>query len=109
MSILRIWRGFTTPEKAEAYVNLLRTTHFPNIATRRIPGFQRIELATRPDGDRVEVRTLMWFDSLEAVKAYAGPDYERAALAPTAEDLLTEPDLTVAHFTLQAEADALPA
>ena len=105
MSILRIWRGFTTPEKAEAYIHLLRTTHFPNIAARRIPGFQRIELASRPDGDRVEVRTLMWFDSLEAVKAYAGPDFERAAISPAAQGLLTEPDALVAHFELTASAD----
>lgn len=107
MTILRIWRGFTTPEKADAYETLLRTTHFPNIAAKRIPGFRRIELVKRREGDRVEVRTLMWFDSLDAVKAYAGPDYERAVLAPTAEDLLTEPDAFVSHFEVAVGVDSL--
>lgn len=105
MTILRIWRGRTTPEKADAYERLLQETHFPSIAARRIPGFRRIELARRPDGELVEFRTLMWFDSMEAVKAYAGPDFERAAISPAAQGLLTEPDAFVAHFELTASAD----
>ena len=109
MTILRIWRGFTTPDKAIAYEALLRTRHFAAIAAKRIPGFRRIELLKRTVGDRVEFRTIMWFDDLEAVKAYAGPDHERAAIAPGAEDLLTEPDTFVAHFELALGVDALEA
>jgi hypothetical protein len=52
VTILRIWRGFTTPEKADAYETLLRSSHFPNIAAKRIPGFRRIELVKRREGDR---------------------------------------------------------
>lgn len=106
-TILRIWRGLTTPDKADDYETLLRETHFPAIAARGIPGFRRIELARRPEGALVEFRTLMWFDSMEAVKAYAGADYERAALAPRAETLLTQPDAFVAHFEVAASADGV--
>lgn len=108
MAILRIWRGFTTPEKADSYEDLLRTVHFPRLATRAIPGFRRIELVRRTDGNRVEFRTLMWFDDLASVSAYAGPDISRAALAPGAEDLLTEPDPFVAHFEIPLAVDGRP-
>ena len=106
MTIVRVWQGQTTADKADDYEQLLRNVHFPRIAARRIPGFQRIELHRRTLADGVEFMTVMWFDSMAAVQAYAGPDVERAAIAPEAESLLTAPDRFVRHFELATSATA---
>jgi antibiotic biosynthesis monooxygenase (ABM) superfamily enzyme len=86
--ISRIWFGWTTTQNAEAYEKLLKTEIFPGIVAKKIPGFRRIELARRPDGDEVEFVTTMWFDSMEAVKAFAGERYQTAVVPPAARALL---------------------
>ena len=80
--ICRIWHGWTSPANADAYERLLRTEIFHTIAARGIRGYQGIELLRRPAGDSVEFVTLMWFESLDAVRAFAGPDYEVAVVPP---------------------------
>lgn len=101
--VLRVWRGRTDPERARLYEQLMLTTHLPSIAARRIPGLRRIELAKRVAGAQVEFMTVMHFDSKQAVREYAGPEPERAAIAPAAIGLLTDPDITVAHFEILAD------
>jgi antibiotic biosynthesis monooxygenase (ABM) superfamily enzyme len=70
--ICRIWHGWTTPENAGAYEHLLRSEIFRRIAERGIPGYRGIELLRRVAGDSVEFVTLMWFDSVEDVRGFAG-------------------------------------
>ena len=81
--VSRIWHGWTMPEKADAYEQLLRSEIFEGILGRRIAGFRGIELLRRDSGGEVEFVTLMWFDSLEAVKTFAGADYEAAVVPPS--------------------------
>ncbi|MEH2510573.1 antibiotic biosynthesis monooxygenase (ABM) superfamily enzyme [Nitrobacteraceae bacterium AZCC 1564] len=72
--IARIWHGWTTPANADAYERLLRTEIFPGILARKIVGFRDIQLLRRDDGHEVEFVTIMNFDSLDAVIAFAsGP------------------------------------
>ena len=74
--ILRLWRGRTTPKNADCYEELITTAIFPGIIKRATTGLDGLELFRRPvDGD-VEFMTLMRFASWEAVKAFAGPDWE---------------------------------
>lgn len=101
MSILRLWRGVTHAHLADDYERLLREQHFPSIAVRDIPGFRQIDFVRRPLGDQVEVGTLMWFDSIDDVRLYAGDDINRAAIAPAAEALLSQPDRFVSHFDVK--------
>lgn len=96
--ICRIWHGWTTPANAGPYEQLLRAEIFPGIAERRIPGFQGIELLRRQDGAQCEFVTLMWFDSLESVRAFAGPDGEVAVVPPQARALLARFDHRSAHY-----------
>lgn len=96
--ITRIWHGWTTPEKAPAYENLLLTEIFPGIAGRGIRGFLGISLGKRASGAEVEFMTTMWFDSLEDVRAFAGERYEMAVVPPKARDVLAHFDLTAAHY-----------
>lgn len=96
--ITRIWHGWTTPDYAAAYEQLLRTEIFPGIAARQVPGYRGISLLRRDHEDEVEFVTIMWFDSLAAVRAFAGEDYTVAVVPPKARALLTRFDTRSAHY-----------
>jgi len=99
--ISRLWRGWTTPQNADAYERLLRTDVFPGIVARRIPGFQGIQLLRRNVEGETEFVTIMWFDTLDSVRAFAGNDYERAVVPLAARQLLRRFDERSAHFQLR--------
>lgn len=101
--ISRIWHGYTTPENANAYENLLRDEIFVGIEKRNIPGFRGIQLFRRPLGEEVEFVTVMWFDSLEAVKAFAGEDYEVAVVPPKARAILKRFDERSQHYEIRID------
>jgi heme-degrading monooxygenase HmoA len=101
--ISRIWHGWTTPANADAYEALLKTEIFAGIHDRRIPGFRSIHLLRRELGDEVEFITIMWFDALEAVRAFAGDDYEVAVVPPKARALLSRFDQRSQHYEVKAE------
>ena len=96
--ITRVWHGWTTPENADVYENLLRTEIFRGIFEKNIPGFQRIELFRRKVGDEVEFMTVMWFTGLEAVKAFVGEDYEAAYVPAAARAVLKRFDARSQHY-----------
>jgi antibiotic biosynthesis monooxygenase (ABM) superfamily enzyme len=96
--ITRIWHGWTTPQNADPYERLLRTEIFQGIVSRHIEGFHGIELLRRLHSDEVEFVTIMRFDSLTAVRAFAGPDYEIAVVPSTARALLRRFDARSAHY-----------
>jgi len=104
--ISRVWYGWTTPQNADAYESLLKTQIFPGIAGKNIAGFQRIELFRRPAGDEVEFVTVMWFSSLEAVKAFAGERWEEAVVPPAARAVLKRFDDRSKHYEVRASAQA---
>jgi len=97
----RIWHGWTTPENADAYEKLLRTEIFPRIASKDISGYRGIQLFRRPSGDEVEFITIMWFDSWDAVKQFAGEDYERAYVPPEARKVLSRFDDRSQHYEIR--------
>ena len=87
-----MWHGWTTSANAGAYEQLLRSEVFEAIARRDITGYRGIELLRRRDGDEVAFVTLMWFESLDAIRAFAGPDAEVAVAPPAAQALLARYD-----------------
>jgi heme-degrading monooxygenase HmoA len=99
--ICRIWHGWTTAANADAYEHLLRSEIFHGIAERGIQGYRGIELLRRPVGPLVEFVTIMWFDSLAAVQAFAGADYEVAVVPPAARALLEHFDARSAHYEVR--------
>lgn len=96
--ICRIWHGWTTEADADAYERLLRSEIFAGILQREISGFQAIDLLRRPVPEGTEFVTMMWFDSIEAVQRFAGPDYETAVVPPAARKLLARFDSQSAHY-----------
>jgi len=101
--ITRIWHGWTTLENAEAYESLLKSEIFVGIENRQIAGYNGIHLLRRKIGEEVEFITIMWFDSLEAIRAFAGEDYEVAVVPPKARALLSRFDARSQHYEVRAE------
>jgi heme-degrading monooxygenase HmoA len=99
--ICRIWHGWTTTQNADAYESLLRTEIFHGIHERKIDGFHGIDLLRRAAGEEVELVTVMWFDSLDAVRAFAGADYEVAVVPDAARKLLARFDARSAHYEVR--------
>ena len=96
--ISRLWHGWTKRENADAYEELLRSEVLPGI--HRVKGFKGAHLLRRDvkDKDEVEFVTLTVFDSLDAVKEFAGEDYEVAVILPEARKLLSRFDARSAHY-----------
>lgn len=101
--ISRVWHGWTTPTNADAYEALLKSEVFTGIQNRQIAGYRGIHLFRRSLGDEVEFVTVMWFDSIEAVRAFAGDDYEVAVVPPRARTLLSRFDARSQHYEVKFE------
>jgi heme-degrading monooxygenase HmoA len=99
--ISRVWHGYASPENADAYESLLKEEIFVGIRGRRIPGFREIQLFRRDLGAEAEFVTVMWFDSLDAVRIFAGPDHEAAVVPPKARALLARFDARSAHYEVR--------
>lgn len=104
--IARIWSGYTSPRNADVYEALLKSEIFPAIMARDIAGFRHIELLRASAGEEVEFATVMWFDSLDSVKAFAGADYEVAVVPPKARVVLKRFDARSRHYEVRERCDA---
>ncbi len=109
MAIKRIWHGWTTPENAAAYENLLRDEVFPGIEAKQSPGYRGIELL-RLDRDgngdgEVEVVTIMTCDTIQNVIDVQGPDYRRCYVPDAAQKLLKRWDPTSDHYEVKETRD----
>jgi antibiotic biosynthesis monooxygenase (ABM) superfamily enzyme len=87
--IARIWHGWTKRADADTYEEMLRNEIFPGIAARNINGYHGAELFIREDGEEIEFVTLLRFDSVDAVKEFAGCDETKPVIFPGVEKLLT--------------------
>jgi heme-degrading monooxygenase HmoA len=101
--ISRVWHGWTTPANADAYEALLQSEIFIGIQNRQIAGFREIQLFRRSLDAEVEFVTVMWFDSLEAVRVFAGEDYEVAVVPAKARTLLSRFDARSQHYEVKAD------
>jgi len=104
--ISRIWHGWTTPENADKYETLLKEEIFVGIQDRHIPGFKSIQLLRRSIHDEVEFITIMDFDSLDAVREFAGDDYEQAVVPIEARAVLSHFDQRSQHYEIREEMKA---
>ena len=94
--IARIWRGWTSTADAEAYREYVERTGMT--AYRSTPGNLGAYLLRRDDGDRTEFVTFSFWESMDAVRAFAGADPERAVFYPEDDRFLVERETSVTHF-----------
>lgn len=99
--IARIWHGWTTPGDADAYERLLKDEILPGIAARDLDGYRGVQLLRRPHPDETEFVTVMWFASWEAVKAFAGEDFEAAYVPARAREVLARFDRRSQHYEVR--------
>ena len=98
----RIWHGWTTRANADAYESLLRNEVLPGIASKDVKGYGGARLLRRDSGaDEVEFLTLLCFESLDAVKQFAGEDCEHAYVPPRARELLARFDERSQHYEIR--------
>lgn len=101
--ISRLWHGWTTRANADAYEALLRNQVLPGI--HRVRGFKGAQVLRRDVNDEVEFVTITLFDSLDAVREFAGEDYEVAVILPEAHRLLSHFDARSAHYETMFQLD----
>jgi len=105
--IARIWKGAVRTEDGDAYAEDMQSTGVPGYATT--PGNQGVWMLRRDVGARTEFLMLTLWDSLDAVKAFAGEDYDVAVFYPEDERFLVEADPIAVHYVVHMHARPLRA
>jgi heme-degrading monooxygenase HmoA len=95
-AIGRIWRGRTLASKADEYQKYLESNGIPRV--RATPGNLGVTVLRRPDGDKTEFLVLSVWESVDAIKKFAGEDYQKAVLLPRDREYLTEVEPNVFHY-----------
>ncbi|UWZ82653.1 antibiotic biosynthesis monooxygenase family protein [Occallatibacter riparius] len=98
--IARHWRGWTKPEDADAYEKLLRDTVLPEI--QNIEGHKGVLLLRNDGPQECQFVVINFFESLDAVKRFAGNDYRVPVFEPEARRLLSRVDPFANHFDVRA-------
>jgi heme-degrading monooxygenase HmoA len=98
--IARHWRGWTKVQDADAYENLLKQTVFPSLSS--IEGYQGGYILRNNGPQEVEFVVINLFDSLDAVKRFAGPDYSTPVFEPEAKRLLCRIEPVATHYEVRA-------
>ena len=92
----RIWRGAVRQQDGDAYARYMEKTGLTEY--RKTPGNLSATMLRRDLEDRTEFVMYTTWESMDAVKAFAGDDPERAVFYPEDDRFLIERDLTVAHY-----------
>jgi heme-degrading monooxygenase HmoA len=100
--VIREWRGRAIPADAAGYPEHFRKTVLPQL--KRTSGFVGAHLARHELGDKIEFVVLTRWVSIEAVRAFAGADVNKAVLEPEARAALADYDLDVRHYEVLQEA-----
>jgi heme-degrading monooxygenase HmoA len=96
--IARVWHGFTRPEHADAYESMLKPELLPGLS--KVRGYQGSYLLRRTLGDEIEFITIILWESLDAVRAVTGPDYETAVIPEERRKYLSHHDQKAAHYQI---------
>lgn len=99
--IARIWRGATRAEDGDEYAAYIEETGLRG--ARELPGSRGTLLLRRERDGRAEFQTILLFDSLDDVQAFAGDEPDVAVFYPEDDRFLVERDLDVAHYEVDAQ------
>jgi heme-degrading monooxygenase HmoA len=94
--IARVWHGFTRPENADHYEALLKPELLPGLS--KVKGYRSSCLLRRNAGAEIEFITIIFWESIEAIRAVAGPDYEVAVIPPERRQYLSRFDARAVHY-----------
>jgi heme-degrading monooxygenase HmoA len=94
--IARIWRGLTRESDKDTYFEYLQKTGLPDY--KSIPGNKGVLVLRRVHDGRAEFTLISLWESYDAIKAFAGADYENAVYYPEDKRFLLELDPHVTHY-----------
>jgi heme-degrading monooxygenase HmoA len=100
--IARVWQGVVPAEKADGYARYLADSELGVKAYRAIPGNRGALLLRRRDGSRTHFLLISLWESEDAVRAYAGPEIERAQYFDLDLECLLDPEPIVPHYEVLA-------
>jgi heme-degrading monooxygenase HmoA len=101
--IARFWSAQATPAQAPAYADHLRTHVLPTLS--KVDGYVGAVPVERSTSDAVEIIVITWWQSLDAIRGFAGADLEKAVVADEAASLLTRFDHCVRHYEITVKDD----
>jgi len=101
--IIRTWKGWTTLENAPVYEDMLINEVFPTVKKNGVLGLEKVSISTQEKQDEMEFFLMLQFDSLDAVKTFAGENYEMAYIPENAKRVLSRYDKKAQHFELKEE------
>jgi heme-degrading monooxygenase HmoA len=102
--IARIWKGSVRKHDGDAYAAYMQKTGVAGYAAT--PGNRGVWMLRRDAGENTEFLMFTLWDSLDAVKAFAGEDYETAVFYPEDGRYLVERDLTSSHYCVDSHISA---
>ncbi len=94
--IARVWHGWASVEKADAYQRHFETSVMSHL--RLVAGFRAAQLWRRQVAGEIEFAAVTTWDSLDAIRAFAGAEYERAVVEAEARRVLTRFNERVSHY-----------
>jgi hypothetical protein len=94
--IARIWHGYTKPENADVYEAMLKPEVLPGIS--RVKGYRGSYFLRREQGSEVEFISILLWESLEALRDCAGPNYETAVVPPERRQVLSRFNERASHY-----------
>ena len=100
--IARMWRGWARSDQADRYEQHYRSEVMATLG--QVPGFRGARLLRRRIGEETEFVSLTLFEDLDAVRGFAGPDYETAVVVGEARTMLSRFDERVSHYETAFEA-----
>lgn len=101
----RTWHGRVPAEKADAYYTYLQHTGLSDYV--KTPGNRGVYVLRRTEGQVTDFLLLTFWDSLDAIRAFAGADYERARYYPEDDEYLLEREPFVSHYEVLGTPDGV--
>ena len=99
--VCRMWKGRTLQADAAAYENYLRNELFPRLQNEPGKrGYRGSDILRKERGGETEFVTMVWFDSLDSVKGFAGEDYQTPVISEKARSLLSRRQTWCDHYEL---------
>lgn len=97
----RIWHGYTTFNNADVYESMLKNEIIPEIESKSIQGYKGFQVLRRELENETEFTTIIWFETIDAVKGLVGENYEDVYVPEKARRVLLRFDKTAVHYELK--------
>ena len=100
--IVRMWHGRVPTDKAQAYRIFLNQRAIPDYQS--VAGNINVYILERPEGDVTHFITMTFWENMDAIRAFAGEDAERAKYYPEDQDFLLEFEPQVVHYEVVGQS-----